>query len=155
MLMKRIYFHFIEGDLDAQIDLKNHLAVYLQGFEELGSAYSPYPDALLYLKFISKIGSIVTRLSTEIEKDTSNEKNNSNDDKKYDEQKLLSPFLLSAINLHYSLKKRVSNESLQLCLKNLHKISSNINYQNWLVNKSLLKPFLPLLKTKNESLNIL
>ncbi|RNA39830.1 transmembrane protein -like, partial [Brachionus plicatilis] len=59
MIFERIYIHFMDKSLDDQHDLVDHLSIYLQGFSDLKAAYSPYPDAFLYIEFMIKIGDIV------------------------------------------------------------------------------------------------
>lgn len=59
MIFERIYIHFIDKSLNDQYDLIDHLSIYLQGFSEVKTAYSPYPDAFLYIGFMIKIGEIV------------------------------------------------------------------------------------------------
>ena len=76
--MKRIYFHYLEKNLESQDELKNHLFIYLQGFEELNSAYSPYPDALLYMNYIISIGQIITRIEPKQPKNTEEYDDNEN-----------------------------------------------------------------------------
>lgn len=59
MIFERIYIHFIDKSLNDQYDLIDHLSIYLHGFSELKIAYSPYPDAFLYIGFMIKIGEII------------------------------------------------------------------------------------------------
>ncbi len=59
----------MEESLDNQDDLKEHLSIYLQGFEECLNAYTPYPDALYYMNFIVRVGNI---LKSSIKIDNSN-----------------------------------------------------------------------------------
>ena len=47
--------------MDGQSDLTEHLAIYLQGFEDYEGAYSPYPDALFYIRFMVSVGKIILK----------------------------------------------------------------------------------------------
>ena len=60
LVFQRIYFHMLDGSLDSQSELKDHLAVYLQGLDDYENVYSPYPDALLFMRYICSIGSIIS-----------------------------------------------------------------------------------------------
>lgn len=59
MVFQRIYFHHIEHSLENEHDLREHLAAYLNGFDELKAAYAPYPDACFYVASMVAIGNVL------------------------------------------------------------------------------------------------
>ena len=63
LIFQRIYFYLTDEDeaSHSQADLKEHLAIYLQGFDDYENAYSPYPDALLYMRYIVRVGEYITK----------------------------------------------------------------------------------------------
>lgn len=78
LIFQRIYFYLTEEDNQSQNDLKEHLAIYLQGFEDYENAYSPYPDALLYMRYITRVGEYITKDATSISNGSDEKQNNSN-----------------------------------------------------------------------------
>lgn len=78
LIFQRIYFYLAEEDNQSQNDLKEHLAIYLQGFEDYENAYSPYPDALLYMRYITRVGEYITKDATSIRDGSDEKQNNSN-----------------------------------------------------------------------------
>lgn len=55
----RLFYHHMAGQLQGQIDFKNRLFTYLDGLGDCQEAYSPYPNALLSLRFIISVGKII------------------------------------------------------------------------------------------------
>lgn len=59
LVFTRLFYHHMAGQLAGQKDFKNRLFTYLDGLQECQEAYSPYPNALLSLRFIITVGKIV------------------------------------------------------------------------------------------------
>ncbi|KAK3085879.1 hypothetical protein FSP39_009975 [Pinctada imbricata] len=55
----RLFYHHMAGQLQGQNDFKNRLFTYLDGLQDCQEAYSPYPNALLSLRFIISVGKIL------------------------------------------------------------------------------------------------
>ncbi|CAG2201917.1 CENPE [Mytilus edulis] len=62
----RLFYHHMAGQLQGQNEFKNRLFTYLDGLSECQEAYSPYPNALLSLRFIITVGKIIMA-DTEVE----------------------------------------------------------------------------------------
>ncbi|XP_060593523.1 transmembrane protein 232-like isoform X2 [Ruditapes philippinarum] len=59
LVFSRLFYHHMAGQLSGQKDFKNRLFTYLDGLQECQEAYSPYPNALLSLRFIITVGKII------------------------------------------------------------------------------------------------
>ncbi|KAL4230935.1 hypothetical protein ACF0H5_011309 [Mactra antiquata] len=59
LVFSRLFYHHMAGQLSGQKDFKNRLFTYLDGLTECQEAYSPYPNALLSLRFIITVGKII------------------------------------------------------------------------------------------------
>ncbi|KAJ8297545.1 hypothetical protein KUTeg_024076 [Tegillarca granosa] len=55
----RLFYHHMAGQLQGQNEFKNRLFTYLDGLSDCQEAYSPYPNALLSLRFIITVGKII------------------------------------------------------------------------------------------------
>lgn len=62
----RLFYHHMAGQLQGQNEFKNRLFTYLDGLADCQEAYSPYPNALLSLRFIITVGKIIMA-DTEVE----------------------------------------------------------------------------------------
>ena len=117
MLFQRIYFHHLEGTLDNQNDLKDHLNVYLNGFDELKSAYLPYPEACFYVSTMISIGNgLMTR------------------DTKNDEIRIYSRILKCSIRLFSALndlKNRKNEALIESILRDLAESTTNLTSDDW------------------------
>lgn len=59
LVFTRLFYHHMAGQLSGQKEFKNRLFTYLDGLQECQEAYSPYPNALLSLRFIITVGKII------------------------------------------------------------------------------------------------
>ncbi|XP_053389979.1 uncharacterized protein LOC128552922 isoform X3 [Mercenaria mercenaria] len=59
LVFSRLFYHHMAGQLSGQKEFKNRLFTYLDGLQECQEAYSPYPNALLSLRFIITVGKII------------------------------------------------------------------------------------------------
>lgn len=66
LVFSRLFYHHMTGQLSGQKEFKNRLFTYLDGLLECQEAYSPYPNALLSLRFIITVGKIIMS-DTELE----------------------------------------------------------------------------------------
>ncbi|CAF0711837.1 unnamed protein product [Brachionus calyciflorus] len=130
LIFERIYIHSIDKSLDDQDDLKEHLSIYLQGFSDLKTAYSPYPDAFLYIEFMIKIGEIVVGSSNKkLDSDMSATPSTLIID--VDQRlNLTDQFLWSIIELYKLLNSKYSPEKLDQCLNSFN--SLHFRDENWL-----------------------
>ena len=154
------------------MDLKEHLHIYLQGkvvfdfysflepffylielvkskgFEEYQHAYSPYPDALLYMRYMIAVGKFITKdvipkkNSEPISKDSKADVNKveltteSAESTRSDNQISLAKLIYSPIfwqlsNLYLYLTKRNSEKFIEPIIENLIDSSSSIRQEYW------------------------
>lgn len=162
LIFQRIYFYLSEENGKSQNDLKEHLAIYLQGFDEYENAYSPYPDALLYMRYIIKVGRFVTKdltakktdeiseksnqknLYEEMKSDTQSDKSKTEDIKNKNEKELydhitdssdnftLSPTMTQASVILALLNKKYQEKLLDLSLESLIECSTSLTKENWI-----------------------
>ncbi|CAH1789866.1 unnamed protein product [Owenia fusiformis] len=59
LVFGRLFYHHMAGQLQGHNEFKNRLFTYLDGFGESQDVYSPYPNALLYVRFINEVGKII------------------------------------------------------------------------------------------------
>lgn len=59
LVFARLFYHHMAGQLAGQKDFKNRLFTYLDGLQDCQEAYSPYPNALLSMRFIITVGKII------------------------------------------------------------------------------------------------
>lgn len=59
LVFTRLFYHHMAGQLQGHDDFKNRLFTYLDGFADCQDAYSPYPNALLYIRYINEVGRMV------------------------------------------------------------------------------------------------
>ncbi|KAL3880654.1 hypothetical protein ACJMK2_032876 [Sinanodonta woodiana] len=59
LVFTRLFYHHMAGHLQGQQEFKNRLFTYLDGLSDCQEAYSPYPNALLSMRFIITVGKIV------------------------------------------------------------------------------------------------
>ncbi|KAK3577758.1 hypothetical protein CHS0354_017457 [Potamilus streckersoni] len=59
LVFTRLFYHHMAGQLQGQQEFKNRLFTYLDGLSDCQEAYSPYPNALLSMRFIITVGKIV------------------------------------------------------------------------------------------------
>lgn len=129
MIFERIYIHFIDKSLDDHYDLIDHLSIYLQGFSELKAAYSPYPDAFLYIEFMIKIGDIIN----DHLKNPKSESNTTAASYLTDSEKrsnILDQFLWSTIELYKLLNSKYTVKKLDEFLTNFDSLI--FRDENWL-----------------------
>lgn len=118
LIFQRIYFHFIEGTLDNQDELKEHLSIYLQGFEELRSAYSPYPEAVFYMNFMIHVGVYL------IQSIGSNLKNNSDFTKADNRSDVnMNPTIIESLSIDTNKQRVILNDYLPV-FKKIESVSS-------------------------------
>ncbi|WAQ97990.1 TM232-like protein [Mya arenaria] len=59
LVFSRLFYHHMAGQLAGQKEFKNRLFTYLDGLQDCQEAYSPYPNALLSVRFIITVGKII------------------------------------------------------------------------------------------------
>ncbi|XP_067661343.1 transmembrane protein 232-like [Haliotis asinina] len=59
LVFTRLFYHHMAGQLQGHTDFKNRLFTYLDGLQDCQEAYSPYPNALLSIRYIIEVGKIV------------------------------------------------------------------------------------------------
>ena len=156
LIFHRIYFHYLEESLDNQDDLKEHLSIYLHGFEECLNAYTPYPDALFYMNFIVRVGNI---LKSSIKTDNANSLNlntdlNNNNSNKSDSELVQSNEINSneiensALNIDSNLRNNIVVENSDYLVgSDDNNINENNNdYSSDLMTNKKVPALLPLLK---------
>lgn len=109
------------------------MAIYLQGFDDYEQAYSPYPDALFYMRYMNAVGKFVTKdIKTKKKSDneqTAEPKNpseestdsvGSNQSDRVTVSKLIfSPIYWQLSNLYLCLTKRNSEKLIEPIIENL------------------------------------
>lgn len=76
-MFQRIYYHHFEQQtLEHETSLKEHLNVYLNGFDELKEAYSIYPDACFYVSSMIKVGNLLQQAPKQSQSGLANEPTN-------------------------------------------------------------------------------
>lgn len=129
---------------------------YPLGFDEYESAYSPYPDALIYMRYIIKVGDYITKNiptpslnSAEMSEEKrssndpiteSNTEVNTNDGTALDQPMFssssegtfnTSPFINQASVILALLYKKYQEKMLDLSLESLIECSTSIARDNW------------------------
>lgn len=156
LIFQRIYFYLNSDSSQNQDDLKEHLSIYLQGFDDYENAYSPYPDALFYMRYIIKVGKFITRnisvnktlISDERDEQksdsqtatlTSDESNEQNQLFREDRDSIDSKdsFSVSAIVSQAALilsllNRKYSEKILDISLECLIELTTNIAKNNWI-----------------------
>jgi hypothetical protein len=147
LIFQRIYFHLLEKSLENENELIEHLSVYLNGFGELNSAYRSYPDAYLYMSFITNVGTFLTE-SIRIQQvngeakisQAEHESEHANGGQIKVEivhtlavgHRKLSRLLKCSINLYIHVVSKKSNaEFIEAISSELIQASSNLNLDNW------------------------
>lgn len=64
LVFVRLYCHHILNNLSGLEDFKTRLRTYLEGIKEHEALYRSYPSVLLSLRFIAKIGDVITATKT-------------------------------------------------------------------------------------------
>ncbi|XP_052278054.1 uncharacterized protein LOC127876689 isoform X2 [Dreissena polymorpha] len=59
LVFSRLFYYHMAGQLAGHTEFKNRLFTYLDGLQECQEAYSPYPNALLSIRFIINVGKII------------------------------------------------------------------------------------------------
>jgi len=154
LIFQRIYFYLNEDTNYKQDDLKDHLAIYLQGFDEYENAYSPYPDALLYMRYIIKVGKFITKnvgskstnsdLKEEQVLSVDSEEEINNDVR--DPEKLFlsedtfntSPLINQASIILAILNKKHVEKVVDLALESFIECSTSIARDNWIDSANAL-----------------
>ncbi len=123
---------------------------FILGLEELSSAYSCYPDALLYMNYIILVGKSVCMYNLNHGDKIESSKTENMPSADTNKQKIdvnhyiiensltnsLSTMLLCSINLYNALKNNVKDESLDLYLSSLLKYSVEIDKNNWYISSN-------------------
>lgn len=99
----------------------------MNGFEELKSAYSPYPDACFYVSYMVGIGDCLLKsIQSNFERP-----NDTNSDSK---PTIKSRLLMTSIALYSILnqtKNKLNNQELENLIENLIESSFNIISNQW------------------------
>jgi len=147
LIFQRIYFYLNEENNDNQNDLKEHLAIYLQGFDDYQNAYSPYPDALLYMRYIIKVGKFITknvdlkRLETGLEEEVESSEAPNSENAREPERMYMSecgdtfntsPLINQASIILAILNKKYAEKMLDLALESLIECSASIARDSWI-----------------------
>lgn len=140
----------LEKSIENERDLKEHLSVYLNGFDELITAYASYPDAYLYLKYITSVGNyLMSGIKQQSDKDTeilttsqfdwtessatkTNTNTNSNTLKAANrESRKFSLLLKCSINLFVHLNKKSDPELTALLANDVILVGLDLNSDDW------------------------
>ncbi|CAG5126547.1 unnamed protein product [Candidula unifasciata] len=85
LVFERLFYHHMVGQLQEHGESKNRLCTYMDGLDDLQNMYSPYPNALLFLRFVIDVGKIiltesqVENMDTDMNKLSSASEQNSQD----------------------------------------------------------------------------
>ncbi|CAL1541252.1 unnamed protein product [Lymnaea stagnalis] len=59
LVFERLFYHHMAGQLQGHVESKNRLCTYIEGLQDYQQLYSPYPNALLSLRFVTEVGKII------------------------------------------------------------------------------------------------